>query len=410
MNKRTNILICAYCIDKDDVGEAKMAYEWIVRLSESCNLNVVTTGSRLHEVCGLENRKNITLNILKPKIKFRFCDSFDRAVHPGYIEFFLRARKVIREVVSQQEINLCHHLTPRSFRYPSPFITIPTPFVVGPFHGGLKAPAVMKELGTKEELFYKLRTLDRVRLHVDLLLRRHYKKASRLVISAPYVKDVLLPCYRAKCVVIPPPPPHYAETGKSVSIERYHENSTLQMMFVGRLVPSKGLELLLLAISICRNKNIRLSVYGRGPLEKHFHTLSSKLGLSDRIVWKGFVPYDEIRIAYYNYDVFAFPSLKEPTGIALTEAMACGLPAICVDAGGPAYIVQDDCGIKIPLSNKEQMVKELANAIDVLACNPERRRTMGRCAQDRIHREFTWGAVVNKMLKVYEEVIDENCE
>lgn len=402
--KKNNILISAYCVDKSDVGEARMAYEWIVRLGKKVNLTVITAGSRINKNCGLEENSNIDLVILKPKFSFKWFDSFDRAVHPGYIEFFQRAKKRIPDIIKQKNISLCHHLAPRSLRYPAPFIHSDVPFIAGPFHGGLMPPAIMKELGHTESLLFSMRALDNFRMKYDPLLKLHYRKAARLIVSAPYVADLLLQDCQNKTRVI-----YGVGIDSKDVIDSYQrvEKDTVDMVFVGRLEPSKGLELLLYAIAEIRSKNINLAVYGKGSCSDRYKKLACDLGINDKIKWLGFKSNVEVVHSYQQKDIFVLPSLKEPAGIAVIEAMASGLPVICVDAGGPAYSVNEECGIKIPLGNKNNMVKGLARAIDDLVSSKNKRVEMGRNAIKRVKQEFTWDVVVGKMLNLYDEVINE---
>jgi len=402
--KRLNVLACAYGLAKNDVGESRMAFEWINRLSEFVNFQVITTGSRLHSVCGLEDNKHVKLIILKPHISFKRWDTFDRIVHPGYIEFFLRAYIVARKLASQLSFDLCHHFTPRSLRYPSPLLNTGFPFIIGPIHGGLKPPSVMRELEGKEEGFLKLRLFDELRLRYDMLLRRHYDKTKRIIVSAPYVQDILPLQYRGKCMVISPPPPYDIEIRSHKAGKPGGRVNILQMIYVGRLVPSKGLELLLLAMAKCQSRNIKLIIFGRGSQEECYRKMVQRLGINDKVVWKGFVPHEKVVKAYIDADIFAFPSVKEPTGIALTEAMASGLPILCVDSGGPAYIVTDGCGVKVALSTKDKMVADFAKAIDVLTNDPALREGMGKKARNRIRQEFTWDFAIDKMRKLYDEI------
>jgi len=398
-------LICAYCVDRSDISEAQMSYEWITRLARFARLWVITTGSRLNLTCGLEGYEGIKLITLKPRLSFKWWDGFDRAVHPGYVEFFFRAHKVAKRILKQNRVDLCHHLAPQSIRFPSPLAGLDCPLIVGPIHGGMEQPGVMKELEKTEGLIYIIRRLDRMRMNYDPLLRIHYAKARQILISAPYMKDVLLPEYLQKCVVVP---------GTAVSesavrpIVDKDGGTKVQILTVCRLVPSKGIELLIRAIAKCRYDDIVLKIYGKGSLETYCQKLAERLGLADKVVWKGFVPQSEVLEAYARADIFALPTLKEPTGGAILEAMAGGLPVVCVDAGGPAYAVSDDCGIKVKLGSKSQMVDDLAEAIDRLASNAQMRRQMGANARERVRNEFSWDAVVAKMLAVYREVAGES--
>ena len=406
VSSRLNVLICAYGVDSEDVGEAQMAYKWVYHLSSRVNVCLLTMGSRLNDATGLEACHSVKIVRVEPKINFKRWDAFDRMFRPNYIEFFIKSAKIVEKVIKENSIDVCHHLSPFSFRYPSPLSLADIPLIVGPIYGGLKAPAIMRELGAKESWLAKLRNVDSFRMHFDPFLKRHYGRASKLLISAPYVKPGLLLRDQHKSEVISGIAIDEDSVAKFV---RHKSHKFLRIISVSRIVASKGLELLILALAKCKYKEkIRLDIYGCGPLERDYSELAARIGVSNRLTWKGFTPNEKVLKAYADADIFVLPSLKEPAGIAVIEAMAAGLPVVCVDAGGPGYTVDQNCGIKIPLTNKKQMVNDLAQAIDTLVSDPDKRQAMGHNAQLRVKQEFIWDAVVEKMLKVYEEVISEN--
>ncbi len=400
---KLNILICAYCVDKDDVGEARMSYDWIIKLAESVNVHVLTTGSRYTRLCGLEDQPDIKLIKLNLRMNFKWWESFDRAVHPAYIEFFFKARQAARKLIAKENIDLCHHLAPYSLRYPSPLSGLGAKFIVGPIGGGLKPPAVMKQLNGKEGLLFKLRALDNIRMRFDPLLVKHYAQSERIILSAPYMKSLISQRYHDKCEVIS----GIAVQGSNIK-QSSSDNHYFRINYVGRVVASKGLELLILALAQLRKRNIILTIYGQGPQEDQYRNLAEKLGIADRIIWKGFLPNIEVTKALADANIFAFPSLKEPAGIAVIEAMAAGLPVVCVDSGGPGYIVTEDCGIKVRLSDKEQMVAGLTRAIAKMMDLPKKTMQMGRNARSRAMLEFSWDSVAKKMLGVYKQVAQSN--
>lgn len=396
-----NVLIIAYSVDKNDISESQMAFEWISRLSLHANLWVITTGSRLHETCGLESMPNVTLVKLQPRVIFRRFDSFDRAVHPGYVEFYLRARKAVRKVLAENAIDLCHHLAPQSPRFPSPLQGCGRPYIVGPIHGGVKPPAVMKELRGREGSLFLLRKLDGIRNRWDLLLRRTFEGAAVTVASAPYAGVAPPASYCTTTRILP---------GTAVPLpakfQRHDSKSDgpVRFIYAGRLVPSKGVELMIEAFSHCTSTNTTLSIYGSGELETFYKELALKWRIDERVQWLGFVSQEQLIEEFSNADVFLFPSLKEAMGTVVLEAMGAGLPVICVDSGGPGYAVTEVTGIKVSLGSKTKMRDDLADAIDRLASSQELRREMGRNARSRVATEFTWDAVVNKMVELYQEL------
>ena len=404
IRSRPKILICAYGVDRQDVSEAQMAYEWISRLSRWVDLIVVTAGSRIHPFCGLEGMEGVQLELVHPRVSFRWWDAFDRFVHPAYVEFYWQARKKIQSLISRETIQFGHHLAPQALRYPSPLSGLPIPFLAGPYHGGLQSPAVMKELQGRESAFYFLRKLDTLRMRYDPVLRKHFEKAHRIIISAPYVLQQLRE-YETKCVVLP----GVAMNPSEVTRCQQGLRSPVRMIFVGKLEPSKGVELLLYALSMLKNSDWVLDIYGVGAQAQLYQAMAEKLGLNEKIRWRGFVVNVEVLKDYQNADLFVFPSLKEPAGGALLEAMAAGLPVICVDAGGPAYAATEECGIKIPLRDKEKMTADLADAIDRMLGDPALRQEMGSKAMQRFLDEFTWDRVVQKMVDLYQETLMQVC-
>jgi glycosyltransferase involved in cell wall biosynthesis len=103
-----------------------------------------------------------------------------------------------------------------------------------------------------------------------------------------------------------------------------------------------------------------------------------------------------------------FPSFREPTGIVLFEAMRNGLPIITTDLGGPGYIVTDKCGIKVTARNPEQFASDLGHAIRLLAMDPKLREELGRGAQARITEIGLWSNKIQRIMKIYNNVIFED--
>ena len=89
-------------------------------------------------------------------------------------------------------------------------------------------------------------------------------------------------------------------------------------------------------------------------------------------------------------DIFLFPSLREGGSWSLMEAMAIGLPVICLDWAGMAITTDDTCAVRLPVTDPEQMPKDMAAAITKLIENPGLRRTMGEAGRKRIKEVFNW--------------------
>jgi len=91
----------------------------------------------------------------------------------------------------------------------------------------------------------------------------------------------------------------------------------------------------------------------------------------------------ELFTKYQESDIFCLPTLREAGGGAILEAMACGLPIVTSDYGGPRCSVTDDCSIRIEMVDSREYVADLSPALERSARNEDLRRSMGQRARQR---------------------------
>jgi glycosyltransferase involved in cell wall biosynthesis len=105
---------------------------------------------------------------------------------------------------------------------------------------------------------------------------------------------------------------------------------------------------------------------------------------------------------------FVFPSLREFGGGVVLEAMACALPCLVVDYGGPGELVSDATGVKLPMRPREELVESLRAAMERLAADPAACRRMGDAAAAEVLREHTWTAKAAHVAAIYHQVLTAN--
>lgn len=128
------------------------------------------------------------------------------------------------------------------------------------------------------------------------------------------------------------------------------------------------------------------------------------LGLEGRVRWRGAVPADEVAERLREADIFLHASHSEGISNAVLEAMACGLPVVCTDAGGMREAVRDGIdGLVVPVRDVEAM----AEALVKLARDPELRRRMGEAARQRVLEEFTLEKQTREWRALYEGLLHE---
>ncbi|NNG03042.1 MAG: glycosyltransferase [Inquilinus sp.] len=133
---------------------------------------------------------------------------------------------------------------------------------------------------------------------------------------------------------------------------------------IGRLAPEKNLAFLARAVVrfLRATPTARFAVVGGGPSEAAIRAIFAAAGLADRLVLTGTLTGDALVDAYRAMDVFAFASQSETQGMVLTEAMACGVPVVAVDAPGVREVVRDgENGRLLPVEDEAVFSAALAD-------------------------------------------------
>jgi glycosyltransferase involved in cell wall biosynthesis len=138
--------------------------------------------------------------------------------------------------------------------------------------------------------------------------------------------------------------------------------SGLRVLFVGRLVGWKGPGLALAAFAAyaADHPDAQFDLYGDGPMRGWLERRAAALGVADKVTFNGRVERADLLDAYADHHVFLFPSMHDSSGFASLEAMAAGLPVVCLDTGGPGASVPAGAGRKIAVRAPARVVADLA--------------------------------------------------
>ncbi len=250
--------------------------------------------------------------------------------------------------------------------------------------------------------------LDPGRLN-RVIERRVVEGAERVVVGSEFARRQLateLRCRTDHVAVVPygiderfAPGPRRADL-----VERYGLGGATVVLFFGGLKPRKNLPLLLdvFARVAATAPAARLVVAGGGPLRAELERCARERGLGRRVVFTGYVPEAE-KVDHFNLaDVFVFPSAMEGFGLAIGEAMSCGLPVVGSDRGAiPEILVDGEGGFLVDPAAPERFADGLAT----LLADPGRRAVFGRANRARIDARFRWDRCVAGTTAVYEEAV-----
>jgi glycosyltransferase involved in cell wall biosynthesis len=322
---------------------------------------------------------------------------------PGYVPFYFRSRRWIRGAVARGErFDLAYQPVPVALRYPSPVAGLGIPFVMGPLGGSLRSPpGFRQEEATTTPWYVRLRALDRWRVGHDPLLRGTYEKAACVIGIAAYVEDFLAGISLRRFRVM-------SETGIERlpgAVDRTGRQGAVRLLFVGRLVRTKGARDAIRALGLTRDLPAVLDVVGDGFDRAACEALTAELGLTGRVRFHGWLPRARIDEFYRSADVFVFPSYREPGGNVPFEAMGYGLPLIVSDVGGPGSVVDESCGIRLHPVSPDQYARELASAITRLVADPGLRWALGEGARRRAAEIGLWDSRIEQLDAIFAEIL-----
>lgn len=318
--------------------------------------------------------------------------------YPSYLAFEWEAWKITRDELRSGAFDLVHRITPMSPTLSSPLSKwSPVPFVLGPINGGLKwPPAFREELAREREWLSYLRNAYRTLPYH----RSTYRRSAAILAAFRHTIDDLPPHARIRAINFPEvgiDPTVFDKMGERPPRKRK------TILFAGRFVPYKLPDLVVRAFAEHPALHLhRLLMVGDGPERPAIERLIQQCGLEGRVELVGWKTQPEVAALMREADIFAFPSIRELGAGVVLEAMACGLACVVVDYGGPGTLIDTDRGIKVPLSNREQLTRSFGKALERLVANEGMILRLGTAARQHAMRGYTWDAKARKTLAVYE--------
>jgi glycosyltransferase involved in cell wall biosynthesis len=175
------------------------------------------------------------------------------------------------------------------------------------------------------------------------------------------------------------------------------------ILFYTSVTRKKGIFTLLAAFEkVARTcPDASLSVVGRGEDWDEVRRVVAGMACRDRIAMRGFIPRYEAPDLFRRHAIYCLPSHGEPLGGTALEGMACGKPLVVTNTGGLPYVLAEDGGIKVPENDPDALAEALLQLISA----PDMQKRMGAANRARIEAEFTWQKVVDKLERVYADLV-----
>lgn len=411
MSARPRILMSAYQCGPGMGSVSQIGWEWYSRMTPKAQVTLLT------HVRNREALENAGAPLGDSEVHFVDTEwfagpvyriakmVFPRSEHSVFlvssVDYFVYDRACRRWARKQmragRQWDAVHAPTPVSTVAPSVLPTIGLPTVLGPLNSGLGSPPGFADVMRQESgWLYKVRGLGRL---YDTLIGSTRRASVLLCATRPTVESIPAR-YRDRCSMM-------IENG--VDLERFSpyewpdaptQLNPLRVLFVGRLIPFKGMPMLFEALESLQGRiPIELRVVGDGPERATWEEDVARRGLSESVTFTGNVDLDQVAAETRWCHVFCLPSVRESGGAVLLEAMASCRPVISLNYGGPGEIVDEGVGALIEPDGPAAVVSGLRDALLDIAHHPEKWRARGLEGRRRVTDQFSWASKVDEGLR-----------
>ena len=335
----------------------------------------------------------------------------DSASIVGVTRFVVGYARTATHVIKTWAPDVIHHLLP--FRTGATFnpVILMRPSartVVGPVQGSHRVSLDDEggvAVGEYTASVHGPQRLRRVGWRVAQVVARHF---CRLTLARAdcvlAVNDLGAHAARSAGAVRPKVVPFGVDTERFVPVpSAITRSGEFTFLVVAYLMARKRVKDVIEAFAIVatRNPRVRLRIVGDGPERVTLVALVQGLGVGDRCEFVGRVPQEKVCAEYHRADVLVSASASETYGMAILEAMACGLPVIASRNDGSAQIVEDGhTGYLYAIGE----VNELAKKMIQLCEAPEVVRMMGEASLASVDGKYAWKSVAFRIMSVYADL------
>nr|WP_240335537.1 glycosyltransferase family 4 protein [Pseudotabrizicola algicola] len=297
--------------------------------------------------------------------------------------------------------DVVHRITPLSPVQQSPIAAkcraAGVPFVLGPINGGVPWPKGFEaEMKREREWLSKVRGLYRA-----LPGRRSTLRADAILAGSRQTLRDIPARHHDRVIYLPE---NAIDPARFNARALHGGPGPMRACFIGRLVPLKGVDMLIAAAApLLRDGRLVLEIIGDGDMMAPLRAQAAEFG--GGVIFHGWKAHAEVQDIAARCQLLAFPSIREFGGGVVLEAMALGLAPVVVDYAGPAELVTDATGWKVPITGRAGVIAGLAARLAWCVDHPAEVAAKGEAARARVQALFTWERKAEQVLGIYHWIV-----
>lgn len=403
------ILMIAYACNPEGGGEHWLGWGWAEQAAKNYSVHLITTPNARSQVEKHALAHGITPHFVEIPSNLRKLSERLGGAGSWWRKILWQSRVAdfSKQLHSRENFQIVHQTTFHTFRVPFRGAELGIPSVWGPVAGGESTPPGFGGyLGPARFGEASRKFINQLWLLVPGVARS-LKNVSAVFVSNRTTLNFLPEAVRSKCTVVSPNALR-VEDEKNLASAKSKDVSTkeLNLLYVGNCVHTRSMPIVFDALRLGRLDDCHLTVVGGGVALEHWKRLVITQNLSSKVTFTGPVTREKLPGLYAAADVLVFPALRDSGGSALLEAMSKGIPVICLDWGGPGEMVDDQSGVKIPVTTPEQTVAVFAEGLARLQRDPHWRTQLGERAIERARSHFTWEAKRRLLETTYNRLLE----
>ena len=367
-----NILISAYTCCPNRGSEPGNGWNWIINYNDN-NYKpfVLTSGMFKTEIENYVSKNKLNISFLYIDSLFAL-KIFKIPFFGDYLHYYIwlfNSRRYIKKMKMEdwKTYEFAHHVTYGSIRLGTPLYNIPVPVIIGPVGGGIPVHSSLRKYFGPYYISEWVKEKFSIFLgRINPAVKKSFRNANHIFYSNSYLKDFIekyqpLSASQAYHVGL-------SEYFKMTFPSRCLNNGDINILWTGRMLPRKGLNLAIESFSrltkaYSGSKKLKLLIAGTGTMQNNATALVKKYKLEKEIIFLGAIPHNVLVDYYIKSHVFLFPSLKDSCPMQIFEAMATGLPVVTLDHQGMTEQITPNTGIKVRVGDDVDYAGELSNAM-----------------------------------------------
>jgi len=408
--EKPRVLLSAYACEPDRGSEPGVGWGWAHSLARHVDVTVITRANNRTKIeawnAGQKEETGIQFLYYDPHGWLLWLKKRRLPVNLFYLAWQWGMRRMILK--RQDEFDIIHHLTFNSMMLPGLWWKTRVPVVLGPLGGTSRIRKDYKSLFGRFLLKEQLREMLIVTWNWLPWIRKSFNHAELVLCANSQTLAMIGKSYEAKTRLMLEAGIREDTLGNA---RDQSEDAEVRIVWIGTIEPWKAPALAIKGFAKAVEKlgdrvSCVMDIVGEGRQKDLSMKLVKDLGLEEKIVFHGWVTKDEAQRMIRDSSVLLFSSVKDTSGNVVLEAMAQGVPVICLNHQGVADITTEETAIRIEPGTIEETEKGIACAIVTLARDPALRKKMGEAGLKRIREKYIWNKKAEKVAKWYRDLSD----